>query len=260
MPIEKYFGGHGSEVMSDMTKKHGAKKGKNIFYATANKRKQNPGDSNPKEGQHGSLEDITYMEEAATCDMVDDAFVHPLHKGSGKGFAYKGENTGLDSDGAITWGALEPPNVDGIPLNKDMWSANRDAGQGVHYGAPVDYFGPDTDYRAEEIDPHQYGKDWEPFPFKDVYKTGDKQWERGFRVSAQDEYDETHTPGAVTDSQPQTQAYGAVEWKGAGPDREIEDYRAFDSQRKFARTNKDKKEPYAVDISGLDTKEGKNIR
>ena len=38
MPISKYFKGHGEEVMADMVRKHGAKKGKQIFYATANKR------------------------------------------------------------------------------------------------------------------------------------------------------------------------------------------------------------------------------
>ena len=39
MPISKYFGGSGEEVMSNMTKEYGAKKGKQVFYATANKRK-----------------------------------------------------------------------------------------------------------------------------------------------------------------------------------------------------------------------------
>jgi len=208
--------------------------------------------------QHGSLEDITYHEEAAERETVmngEEGEAHPVHKGYSGG----GQKT-PDSGGAIQWGADCGWKEDGDEPKGSIMSANRDNGYGVHYGAPVDYFGPDTDYRAEEIDPHQYGKDWEPFPFKDVYKTGDRQWERGFRVLAQDEYDETHTPGAVTDSQPMSQAHGAVEWKGAGPDREVEDYRSFDSQRNFARANKEKKEPYAVDISGLDTKEGKDIR
>ena len=31
--------------MADMTKRYGPKKGKSVFYATAAKRKQNPGDS-----------------------------------------------------------------------------------------------------------------------------------------------------------------------------------------------------------------------
>ena len=39
MPISKYFSGHGTEVMKNMTKEYGAKKGKQVFYATANKRK-----------------------------------------------------------------------------------------------------------------------------------------------------------------------------------------------------------------------------
>jgi len=42
MPISEYFGGHGSEVMSEMKKKHGKKAGKRIFYATANARDQKP--------------------------------------------------------------------------------------------------------------------------------------------------------------------------------------------------------------------------
>lgn len=38
MPISKYFKGHGAEVMSNMKKQYGAKKGKSVFYATANKK------------------------------------------------------------------------------------------------------------------------------------------------------------------------------------------------------------------------------
>ena len=39
MPLSKYYGGHGESVMKSMVKKYGAKKGKSVFYATANKRK-----------------------------------------------------------------------------------------------------------------------------------------------------------------------------------------------------------------------------
>jgi hypothetical protein len=38
MPISKYFKGHGEEVMSKMKKQYGSKKGKSVFYATANKK------------------------------------------------------------------------------------------------------------------------------------------------------------------------------------------------------------------------------
>jgi hypothetical protein len=213
----------------------------------------------------GSLEDITYHEDAATQDSIDgspldgSSYKHPVHDGL-KGA--DGDNPGFDTKGAVRWGGIffefdgkverTPETVSGAAL--------RDIGNGVHYGAPVDYFGPDTDYRAEELDPHQYGRSYEPFPFKDVYKTGDKQWERGFRVLAQDEYDQTVTPGTVTDKQPMSEAHGAVNYQGAGPDRDVKDYRSFDSQRKYARTNKDAKEPYAVAITGLDTKDGDDIR
>ena len=42
MPISKYFAGHGEEVMKAMLAKYGASKGEQVFYATANKRKQTP--------------------------------------------------------------------------------------------------------------------------------------------------------------------------------------------------------------------------
>jgi hypothetical protein len=195
--------------------------------------------------QQGSLEDITYHEEAAERDTVlNGSMKHPIHKGYD--CVVFGNDRGWKEDGDE-------------PKGSEM-SANRDNGYGVHYGAPVDYFGPDTNYRAEEIDPHQYGRDWEPIPLRDYYKSEDKQFDRGLRMREQDEYDQTRTPGTVTDSQPQAEAYGAVNWDGAGPDREIEDYRSFDNQRRFARSSKDKGQEYAVDISGHDTKSGKKIR
>jgi hypothetical protein len=43
MPIGKYFKGAGDKVMSDMKSRYGADKGKQVFYATANKNGQKPG-------------------------------------------------------------------------------------------------------------------------------------------------------------------------------------------------------------------------
>jgi hypothetical protein len=40
MPLNKYFGGKGGKVMDDMKDRYGKKKGKSIFYATANKQKK----------------------------------------------------------------------------------------------------------------------------------------------------------------------------------------------------------------------------
>ncbi len=42
MPINKYFKGHGDEVMANMTKEYGPDKGKRVFYATANSRHVKP--------------------------------------------------------------------------------------------------------------------------------------------------------------------------------------------------------------------------
>lgn len=196
--------------------------------------------------EHGSLEDITYHENAAERKTVmngKEGETHPIHKGYD----------------AFVWGDDRGWKEDGDEPKGSEFSANRDNGYGLHYGAPVDYFGPDTDYRAEEIDPHQYGKDWEPIPFRDYYKTEEDQEERGFRLREQDEYDESRTPGAVTDSQPQAEAYGAVRHKGAGPERENPDNRSFESQRKFARAVT-KAPEVGVTISGIDTKKGKDIR
>ena len=38
MPVSKYFKGHGDEVMANMKKQYGDKKGEQVFYATANKK------------------------------------------------------------------------------------------------------------------------------------------------------------------------------------------------------------------------------
>ena len=46
MPISRYFSGHGSEVMAGMKDRYGEKKGKQVFYATANKKNQNPSGEN----------------------------------------------------------------------------------------------------------------------------------------------------------------------------------------------------------------------
>jgi hypothetical protein len=42
VPINKYFSGHGTEVMKKMLESYGKKKGKQVFYATANKKDQKP--------------------------------------------------------------------------------------------------------------------------------------------------------------------------------------------------------------------------
>lgn len=36
MPVSGYFKGSGRKVMKNMVKQYGPKKGKNVFYATAN--------------------------------------------------------------------------------------------------------------------------------------------------------------------------------------------------------------------------------
>jgi hypothetical protein len=39
MPLNKYFKGKGEKVMNAMKKQYGDKKGKQVFYATSNKKK-----------------------------------------------------------------------------------------------------------------------------------------------------------------------------------------------------------------------------
>ena len=40
MPLSKYFKGKGAKVMKSMKKQYGEKKGEEVFYATANKKKR----------------------------------------------------------------------------------------------------------------------------------------------------------------------------------------------------------------------------
>jgi hypothetical protein len=41
LPLNRYFGGHGREVMRDMRERHG-ERAEEVFYRTANKQKQAP--------------------------------------------------------------------------------------------------------------------------------------------------------------------------------------------------------------------------
>jgi len=43
MPVSEYFSGRGKKVMESMISQYGEKKGKQVFYATANKKKKKPG-------------------------------------------------------------------------------------------------------------------------------------------------------------------------------------------------------------------------
>jgi len=42
MPLSKHYKGRGTEVMKKMKSRYGEKKGESVFYATENKRKNNP--------------------------------------------------------------------------------------------------------------------------------------------------------------------------------------------------------------------------
>lgn len=53
MPVGKYFKGHGEEVMANMKKRYGSDKGKQVFYATANKRGLDVGPSDSVKKKHG---------------------------------------------------------------------------------------------------------------------------------------------------------------------------------------------------------------
>lgn len=47
-PISSYFKGKGQQVMDNMQDEYGDAKGKQVFYATANKNKQKPKDDAKK--------------------------------------------------------------------------------------------------------------------------------------------------------------------------------------------------------------------
>ena len=53
MPVEEYYKGSGSKVMKSMKKRYGEKKGKQVFYATANKRGLDTGPSKKIKAKHG---------------------------------------------------------------------------------------------------------------------------------------------------------------------------------------------------------------
>lgn len=171
-----------------------------------------------------SLVDIEFHKRKPESAVLCDAFTHPVHKGYS----------------TPTWGELDPPAIDGDApqFTPGKQSCNRDAGQGLHYGAPIEFFGPDTDFRVEEVNPHHYGRDYEPSPYKDLFKTGEKAEEVGIRLREEYRYEEEAMPGAVPDKGlDSSMAYGAISYKKVPS--ELPDNRSFDSQLKYRRQDDD---------------------
>lgn len=190
----------------------------------------------PDREKHGSLTDLEALEDFDKPKFVQTAF---YAEDGQKGHDFNK----LDED----WGSI------------DCSRSAYEHGQKDGHKIPVEYFGPDTAFRVEEIDPSQYGRSYEPTPYRDYFKTEEKMEERTYRLREQDEYDVAQTPGAVTDDQPQTEAYGAVNHDGAGPTRQVPDNRSFESQMKFLRSNKDAPEVDAA-VAGLDTHDGDDLK
>lgn len=183
-------------------------------------------------GSVGSLEDIDYHEDAAGKDSLKLS-----------GFYYDPGEECHDAQ-----------------KNHEFMSSweSREVKNGPDYKLEIDYFGPDTDYRAEEINPHHYGRDYEPAPFKDLFKTEEKAERVGLRMREEYEYSEVSTPGTVPDKGMDTSlAYGSVSYEKIPT--ENPDSRGFGAQKKFRRAQ-DEVEEDAVKVSKLDTKRGKNIR
>jgi hypothetical protein len=55
MPIERYFQGAGRKIMESMRKKYGDRKGEQVFYATAEKRKMKPVDSKIRKSMRSAM-------------------------------------------------------------------------------------------------------------------------------------------------------------------------------------------------------------
>jgi hypothetical protein len=65
---------------------------------------------------------------------------------------------------------------------------------------PVHYDGPETHIHIEELDRDHYGRDYEPAPFKDLFKTEDKSEQRNIRQREADEYFDRGSPGYIREN------------------------------------------------------------
>lgn len=91
MPVSKYYGGRGKDVMKKMKKRYGKKKGKSIFYATAKKK-----DQEPKEKESSAVK-ISDVREA----MSKTGGVRELTENEQayvQGFAQKCAEAGLEKE------------------------------------------------------------------------------------------------------------------------------------------------------------------
>lgn len=217
----------GNKIMSNMKQQYGNKKAKKVFYASRNAGTisgVDPGSkvSSSKQDRPGrSIIDVECHQRAPETKKLCDVFTHPVHKG-------------YDD---ITWGKLDPPALDGesMQITPGKQSCNRDAGQGIHYGATVDFYGPDTDFRAEEINPHHYGRDYNPLPLRDYFKAEKSDDRQNLRLVDEYAYEEIETPGTVPSKGLESSlAWGAISYEKVPS--EMDDNRSFKSQREYRRS------------------------
>lgn len=109
------------------------------------------------------------------------------------------------------------------------------------YNVDIVWMGPETPFRAEEIDMTQYGSDYEPYPLRDYYKSSDKAQERAYRLRIQDQYDEQSQPG-----------------ESEGKNNEA-NHRTLDDQMDYLRAVTEK-EAHTVTVGGIDTKKSKKFK
>jgi hypothetical protein len=173
-----------------------------------------------------SIVDVEFHRRAPeTKTLLGSAKPHPIH--AGYDHCVYGTDMTKFQDGK----ASTPGNT----------SALRDIGNGIHMGAEVEFYGPDTDFRTEEINPHHYGRDYEPAPLKDLFKTEEKAEELGIRMREEYEYQEIATPGSVAASGlPSSMAWGSVSYESV--DTDYPDNRSFDSQMKYRRSHDEEDE------------------
>lgn len=167
-----------------------------------------------------SIVDVETVRRDPKTSSIDGGIKHPIH----------------NLKDSIIWGSDEFA-MDGKDSTPGNTSALRDIGNGIHYGATVYHHGPDTDFRAEEINLQHYGRDYEPFPYKDMLKGGEKVRDAGVRRVWDDCYQETETPGAVTGTPKSSLAYGTISFEEIPS--ENPDNRTYDRQMKFERAHEE---------------------
>ena len=161
----------------------------------------------------------------------------------------KPEHSSLKLEGFYATPGQECHEAEKTHEHLSSWRS-REVEDGPSYELSVEFYGPDTPFRTEEINPHHYGRDYNPLPLRDYFKAEKSDDRQNLRLVDEYAYEEIETPGTVPSKGLESSlAYGSISYEKIPS--ENDDNRSFKSQREYRRSQAEMDEDVPI-VKDLD--------